>query len=98
MGPLEGGLILLIVSDAVLAAMVLTLCGRPAQALGSLSALTGQRAEWAAGRLTETDEARLLVLADRLCLPALAALFVWSFLVGGVVAAAGHVVVPGLGG
>jgi hypothetical protein len=93
-GATELGLLLLVGSDAVLAGLVLTLVGRPSRALGPLCSLTGQRADWDAGRLGEADEARLLLLADRLRLPALIGLFAWSFLVGGVLAAAGRVALP----
>ena len=44
--------------------------------------------------LDEATEARLMLLADRLRIPALIGLFAWSFLVGGVLAAAGRVALP----
>lgn len=91
---MELGLLLLVASDAMLAGLVFTLCGRPSVALGPLCSLTGQRADWDAGRLDEATEARLMLLADRLRIPALIGLFAWSFLVGGVLAAAGRVALP----
>ena len=94
MGPEDLGLLLLVASDALLAGLVFTLVGRPSRALGPLCSLTGRRADWDAGRLGADDEARLLLLAGRLRLPALIGLFSWSFLVGGVLAAAGRVALP----
>jgi hypothetical protein len=96
--PADLGLLLLVGSDVLLAAAVFTLWGRPEQVLGGLCSLTGQRADWDAGRLGEADEQRLLRLAAGLRLPALFALFGWSVLVGSVLAAAGRITVPILPG
>lgn len=94
MGPTELGLALMVASDAVLAGLVFTLVGRPSRALGFLCAVTGRRADWDAGRLPESDELRLLGMADRLRLPALVGLFAWSFVVGALLAAAGRAALP----
>ena len=75
---------LLGVSNVLLALVVFVLIARPERMMGWLSTLSGMRETWLSGRLSEADEAQLLVLARRLQLPLLALLFGWSFFCGAI--------------
>ena len=79
------GLVYLLgLSNLVLALMTFVLLARPDKMLGILAHLTGLSEEWRLGRLLRTDQQRLLLLSERLRLPALLLLFGWSFFCGAV--------------
>ena len=78
-------LLLLAVSDVALAMAVFVLLARPERTLAAFAAVAGLGEAWRHGELDQGTEQQLLLLARRAQLPALAALFGWSFLVGALV-------------
>jgi hypothetical protein len=71
-------------SNVFLAVLVFVLMARPERALGLVCRLSGMTDVWLSGRLSEAEEARLLVLARRLGWLLLVLLFGWSFVCGAI--------------
>ena len=72
----------LVLSDVVLAVLVFACLARPELAMGLLAWATGRGAAWRDDSLTPTERAHLAWGRDLARLPLLGLLFLWSFLVG----------------
>lgn len=68
--------------DLALAGLCFVLLARPEALLASIAAWVGEGQAWEEGRLDAAARDRLLRLARRAQIPALFALFGWSYLCG----------------
>jgi hypothetical protein len=72
-------------SNLVLAMSTFILLARPDKMLGILAYLSGDIEAWRLGVMLRQDQKRLILLGNKLQLPALVLLFGWSFFCGAAI-------------